>query len=805
MKLMRRAALAFLVAVPTPMRLAAQSPAPPSPDAPWDSVTIAWDEGRYPDALTRIIRLLSGPAADRYRERAALLTGELFRTTDVAPDGRTVKWSPGGRYASIEVGLAGARHTLLLRWENDAFTRVADLPGFGLVFAPGDGFAAFVTSEGVRDISLADGTQRAIPTAILRLRPRGLAYAPGGALIAAAASPNDTTGQLYELGPETPVFLTGDAGGKTIVAATNDAVVYTINRDRIGIQSMRDTAAGFRGLGVQPALSPDGRTVTFVARNGAEYVLTAVPVTGGEPRAVLRRPYPLASPAWSPDGRWLAFQVMPREDWEITLIAADGSGERRLTREIQHDLLPVFVNAGTVLEKIGEARHRRSYLIDLASGERTRLFHNNTVRTVAPEYAWAPSPDGNRILIVADRDGNTVSPERGVYLTDLTRQVSVGDVLARARASLEAENLLRARSHRMFAGIAPAVRAALAEVSVPRIDRYAADLFSFDSKFITQPGNRRAINYIAAQLRSFGYEPVLQEFEPRPGVPSANIIATLRGTVDPDLTYVVSSHFDSVEPGPGADDDATGTTQMLEAARVLARRPQRTSIQFAFFTGEEAGLLGSREFVRRARPDSVHIVGALNNDMVGWRNDARFDNTIRYSNDGLRDLEHAAALEFTRLILYDSRYYQSTDAAAFYEGWGDIVGGIGSYPILGNPHYHQSHDVLETIDQRLVAEVAKTTIASLMLMASSPSRLAGLTLTRANGRVVATWQPAKEHDVVRYLVQYGPEGGTRTRASATATRIVLGDLAAGTVVEVKAVMRNGLEGWDWARGVVPAR
>jgi len=47
---------------------------------------------------------------------------------------------------------------------------------------------------------------------------------------------------------------------------------------------------------------------------------------------------------------------------------------------------------------MGEGRHRRSYLYDPETGERTRFFHNNTVRTIAPEYEWAvrrtatPSP-----------------------------------------------------------------------------------------------------------------------------------------------------------------------------------------------------------------------------------------------------------------------------------------------------------------------------------------------------------------------------------------------------------------------------
>ncbi len=127
--------------------------------------------------------------------------------------------------------------------------------------------------------------------------------------------------------------------------------------------------------------------------------------------------------------------------------------------------------------------------------------------------------------------------------------------------------------------------------------------------------------------------------------------------------------------------------------------------------------------MRRAVDSNLKIVGALNNDMIGWSNDYRLDNTIRYSNAGIRDIQHAAAMQFSDLIMYDALYYKNTDAAAYYEAYGDIVGGIGSYPVLGNPHYHQPHDLLEGINHQLVAEVAKTTAATVMLLASSPSRL----------------------------------------------------------------------------------
>jgi hypothetical protein len=296
---------------------------------------------------------------------------------------------------------------------------------------------------------------------------------------------------------------------------------------------------------------------------------------------------------------------------ELSNVASsDGTSEQRITREIQHDLQPRFIGPNRLLAVMGEPRHRRSYLYDLETPptpRRIRLFHNNTVRTIAPEYQWAVSPDGTQILIGAERDGDTVSPDRGVYVVDLRQRVTKAEVLKRLHANLASEMALKAGGTRAFQPIAAEVRSTVARASAARIFEYEKALFDVDSKHISQPGNRLASEFLYNTYKSFGYEPEYQWFEPRAalGGRTANVVATLRGTVNPELVYVVSSHYDSVVAGPGADDDTSGTAALLEAARVMAGHPMPATIVFASFTGEEAGLLGSREFVRRAAAAKV--------------------------------------------------------------------------------------------------------------------------------------------------------------------------------------------------------
>src|SRR5688572_25332153 len=80
---------------------------------------------------------------------------------------------------------------------------------------------------------------------------------------------------------------------------------------------------------------------------------------------------------------------------------------------------------------------------------------------------------------------------------------------------------------------------------------------------------------------------------------SFNIIADIPGTDKADEIVMVGAHFDSWHSGTGATDNAAGSAIMMEAMRILKTigLPMRRTVRIGLWTGEEQGLIGSREYV----------------------------------------------------------------------------------------------------------------------------------------------------------------------------------------------------------------
>jgi len=127
-----------------------------------------------------------------------------------------------------------------------------------------------------------------------------------------------------------------------------------------------------------------------------------------------------------------------------------------------------------------------------------------------------------------------------------------------------------------------------------------------------------------------------------------NVVATLKGT-DPNDSriFIISGHLDSrrsdvmdvVGDAPGADDDGSGTSAVIECARVMSKHSFPATIIFVAVSGEEQGLLGSTFMANKAKKENWNIEGVFNNDIIGSNNSNETDiinNTkVRVFSEGI--------------------------------------------------------------------------------------------------------------------------------------------------------------------------
>jgi hypothetical protein len=125
-----------------------------------------------------------------------------------------------------------------------------------------------------------------------------------------------------------------------------------------------------------------------------------------------------------------------------------------------------------------------------------------------------------------------------------------------------------------------------------------------------------------------------------------NVYAIQRGTDSENAkrVYVVGGHYDSrpsdtldtKADAPGANDDGSGTTVAIEAARVLSKSKFPATIVYVAFAGEEQGLNGSKHFAKMAKAEGWNIEGVLSNDIVGGdKSPGQNTNIVRVFSEGL--------------------------------------------------------------------------------------------------------------------------------------------------------------------------
>jgi photosystem II stability/assembly factor-like uncharacterized protein len=212
--------------------------------------------------------------------------------------------------------------------------------------------------------------------------------------------------------------------------------------------------------------------------------------------------------------------------------------------------------------------------------------------------------------------------------------------------------------------------------------------------------------------------------------PSRNIVVTIPGARTPEKEYLMIAHYDGTSAGPGADDNASGTSALMEAARILKNCQFESTIRLIAVSAEEVGLCGSSDYATRARQQGKNIGGVLNADMIGYP--LTGDTTRLVAGSYFVHCRLADSV-----FLYNQRYSigakvdlsdscsgsdHTSFAAAGYEAISIQEGASTEIWARKNPYYHLASDSLSKLHPGLMRRAAQLLVATIAELAGPISQ-----------------------------------------------------------------------------------
>ena len=252
------------------------------------------------------------------------------------------------------------------------------------------------------------------------------------------------------------------------------------------------------------------------------------------------------------------------------------------------------------------------------------------------------------------------------------------------------------------------------------------------SRYSTSDGNIYAEEYLRNRLRNYIQNTSIQYFTNGGG----NIIGIQRGIKYPNKQIIICAHFDDMPnkgSAPGADDNGSGTSAVLEAARILSNYKTDYTIIYALWDNEEIGLRGSYYYAQQAGSSKDSIIAVINLDMIGWDSNNDFLAEIH-----TRDIASSNQIRNT-LIEINSDYFiglqlevinpgtTASDHSAFWNYNYSAILLIENYTYMNgirdfHPMYHTSLDNISYLNKTFYEKCTQVSIGTLAYYAGVQSQ-----------------------------------------------------------------------------------
>jgi len=196
----------------------------------------------------------------------------------------------------------------------------------------------------------------------------------------------------------------------------------------------------------------------------------------------------------------------------------------------------------------------------------------------------------------------------------------------------------------------PYIESLLTQVSIKKIESSTQDLVDFDTRY-THEKQLQVAQYLYDNIHDYIYDTRFHEYEYW-GVTWRNVEATIQGKKNPEEVVIVFAHLDSISDkrllyAPGADDNASGCSAILELARILSSHDFEKTIRFVIFSREEEGRNGSKAYLKDFDKSKEKIIAAINLDMVAYGDDDEdIDLVTRPPYSGIVDVVYNLASSY---------------------------------------------------------------------------------------------------------------------------------------------------------------
>jgi aminopeptidase YwaD len=287
-------------------------------------------------------------------------------------------------------------------------------------------------------------------------------------------------------------------------------------------------------------------------------------------------------------------------------------------------------------------------------------------------------------------------------------------------------------------------------------------LQSFYTRYYSTDSVLRARDWLVGKLQSWGYTNVSVQPFTAGGITNYNVRAVKLGAQEPDKIIVIGAHYDSYSGNalyhaPGADDNASGTTVVMEVARALKDIPLRKTVIFMPFSAEEIGLYGSQYAATDFRTGGANVEVMYNFDMVGFESNWDYVTNFQCGpNTAYRQLMIDAAARVSgikpRLVTMAS----NSDHYPFYQrGFNIAYAAEGD----GYPYYHTEQDSTSKLNFPYMTDIVRMAAATVAYTADAPHpTVIDSIVDQGNGNAVEVFWSDCRLDY-QYTVQWGTSSG----------------------------------------------